>query len=344
MSRYYYNRRRSRSSSPRTKIVPGKPISVSTLARREKRLVNLISRLDQLSNDPAYLAEESLRISRIAQIEVASKELSASKYAFEKEASTEALVKISAIYAHAAKTFVDNRSWWQRFTDPIVDFKYSLPSTYGTRVEPRFSPIGGRYGNSYGCFRQSVETWRKVCLVEDHYLDVCKNYSEDISNKLDALASERSELAPRKICHKTPSQLAALRIELNSCRQLLADAMLDEDRLRNLYGVDDVTIGKAAAFDEQTRKLAEKLRPQLFSQLKHSEDCPYCGGTLGGTPNADHIVPVSLGGLSTASNLVFVCATCNNKKSNLTLREFCIMYSLDRDTIERVLATLGKRV
>jgi len=339
-----YRYRGSRGSSVRTKVVPGKPVSVATLARREKRLVTTIGRLEQLSEDPAYLAEESLRLSRIHQIDAEIEKLIAFKKTFEQKEAADALARISAIYAHVARSFVDSRSWWQKFTDPIPDFKYSLPSTKNRRIATNFSATGGSTGKSFGCFTQSMETWASVRQIERAYLDACDSNQAEISRRLEALSSERNELKPRKIWHKTPSDLPQLKAELSTCQELLAQAMLDEERLRSIYGVDDNTIGKAAAFDEKTRKLANKLRPQLLIQLERSNSCPYCGGELGKTPNADHIVPVSLGGLSTVSNMVFVCATCNNNKANLTLREYCLKYSLNRDHIESILTLLGKRV
>lgn len=58
--------------------------------------------------------------------------------------------------------------------------------------------------------------------------------------------------------------------------------------------------------------------------------------------HADHIYPVAKGGLSTTKNMVYVCAICNKKKSDLTLREFIIKEKLSRDRVERNLELLKK--
>ena len=70
--------------------------------------------------------------------------------------------------------------------------------------------------------------------------------------------------------------------------------------------------------------------------------CPYCSRGLGTQPHADHIYPVAKGGLSTIANMVLVCAECNNKKAEHTLRAFIQLYNLDREAVEARLAELGK--
>lgn len=95
----------------------------------------------------------------------------------------------------------------------------------------------------------------------------------------------------------------------------------------------------AAAHVGKTRNIAQAIR----KQLAQSEFCPYCYGPLGSNFQADHIYPVRLGGLSTADNMVLVCWSCNQRKSDLTLREFAEKFGLDRGQIERALSQLSKR-
>lgn len=88
------------------------------------------------------------------------------------------------------------------------------------------------------------------------------------------------------------------------------------------------------------------LATSLKSSIKRNEFCPYCGIKLNYNNkqdiHLDHIYPLSKGGMSTRKNLVYVCGSCNLKKSNLTLRGFIKKYSLDRDKIEMMLEELGK--
>ena len=93
-----------------------------------------------------------------------------------------------------------------------------------------------------------------------------------------------------------------------------------------------------AAFYGKTRVEGARLK----RQLRITENCPYCGGLLTKDCQADHIYPVSKGGLSTVENMVFVCLDCNQKKTNLTLSQFIKKYSFDRRAIEERLNVLEK--
>lgn len=95
---------------------------------------------------------------------------------------------------------------------------------------------------------------------------------------------------------------------------------------------------KAAAFDKSPRDLASQIRNKLNVQTH----CPYCGGELGAEMHADHIYPLSKGGLSVSSNMVFVCVACNMKKRDMTLNAFIKKLDLVREDVEKRLDQLGK--
>ena len=61
----------------------------------------------------------------------------------------------------------------------------------------------------------------------------------------------------------------------------------------------------------------KKLRDFVFS--KTNSRCVYCGAKA---EEIDHIVPKSSGGTNSTYNLVAACRACNEKKSNLSLKEF----------------------
>lgn len=94
----------------------------------------------------------------------------------------------------------------------------------------------------------------------------------------------------------------------------------------------------AARADGRTRELASMLRWQLPEQ----ETCPYCDRPLGRDRHADHIYPVSKGGLSVTSNMVWCCSECNMKKGDMTLARFTEEYGIDRVAVESRLRLLGK--
>lgn len=97
--------------------------------------------------------------------------------------------------------------------------------------------------------------------------------------------------------------------------------------------------GVISAYQNKSRNLASTIKAGLVNH----KVCPYCEKEIQGEAEADHIYPVSLGGLSTSENMVYVCKQCNRKKDQLTLREFINKYSLDRERIERNLNSLGKK-
>jgi len=117
----------------------------------------------------------------------------------------------------------------------------------------------------------------------------------------------------------------------------------EEKLIRERIAAEKKQLEKAAAYFDNTRAHAEAIKRQIRQQMVSFPSCPYCFRDLGNEPNADHIHPVSRGGLSTIENMVYICKDCNSKKYNLTLREFVLRCHLDRDRIENILDKMGKR-
>jgi hypothetical protein len=117
----------------------------------------------------------------------------------------------------------------------------------------------------------------------------------------------------------------------------------EQEALRLKYGADERTVAAAAAHFDATRDHAYRIKGGLLGQLDITKDCPYCGLPLGDSTHADHIYPVSRGGLSTIENMVLVCDQCNLSKGDRTLREFIRKNNLDAERIESTLERLGKR-
>jgi 5-methylcytosine-specific restriction endonuclease McrA len=101
---------------------------------------------------------------------------------------------------------------------------------------------------------------------------------------------------------------------------------------------------RAATTDKEKREQAQKFRSGLSSQLSKSGGCPYCGGSLQeGDAHLDHIWPVSEGGLSSQRNLVFVCSSCNIKKTNMSLRSFLRKSGYQDEAVYQRLELLKKK-
>jgi 5-methylcytosine-specific restriction endonuclease McrA len=96
----------------------------------------------------------------------------------------------------------------------------------------------------------------------------------------------------------------------------------------------------AAAWLEKQRELAESVK----RKLSRDHPCPYCDRELGVNPHADHIYPVSRGGLSVISNMVFVCQICNQKMGDMPIIDFAFAHSRDLQAIIITLRELGKKI
>lgn len=73
----------------------------------------------------------------------------------------------------------------------------------------------------------------------------------------------------------------------------------------------------------------QKLRSFIFS--RSNGKCVYCGAPA---QEIDHVVPRSSGGTDSTYNLVASCKACNEKKSNLSLKEFGKLVGKDFSKIE----------
>nr|DAX81628.1 MAG TPA: RRXRR protein [Bacteriophage sp.] len=71
------------------------------------------------------------------------------------------------------------------------------------------------------------------------------------------------------------------------------------------------------------------LRDFIFSKTNHK--CSYCGAPA---QEIDHIVPRAKGGTNSTHNLTPVCRSCNEKKSNLSLKEFGKLMNKDYSHLE----------
>jgi hypothetical protein len=83
-------------------------------------------------------------------------------------------------------------------------------------------------------------------------------------------------------------------------------------------------MGSAAQASRPNRESLSKRLGKIARQIKARDGnaCVYCGATAesSGSPlHLDHLTPRAAGGLDVASNLVLACASCNRRKSALSL-------------------------
>jgi len=138
------------------------------------------------------------------------------------------------------------------------------------------------------------------------------------------LSSIETEIASRK-SHEQQGKLRAIELRVEQ-----------RARERDLRA-------KAAQNAKDRRREARRVPAAFERQLAAFQLCPYCQGDLNfEDAHLDHIYPVSKGGLSTKANMVFVCASCNSNKRDMTLRRFVLSAGLDEDAIYASLDLLEK--
>lgn len=161
----------------------------------------------------------------------------------------------------------------------------------------------------------------------------------EVSRKIEWLEAKRRELESEQYEAKGKAfRLSHYLTSIDSKEVYLAklhDAVARKERKKNSI----IELRAAAAANSgEARKVGSIVRRALGEQTL----CPYCGGSLGTTPHADHIYPISKGGRSVPKNMVFTCSPCNGRKRDLTLSNFIRAFRLNRDEIERRLEQLGK--
>lgn len=135
-------------------------------------------------------------------------------------------------------------------------------------------------------------------------------------------------------------------LRLSALLQARSYVQSKEDSIQERETAAAKEVGKykayAAAYFDESRKLAMSVKNEMHDQEEIVTGCPYCGALLDDIPHADHIYPITKGGLSVKENMVFVCSKCNLRKSGMTLREFIEKTGLKRTFVETNLKKLGK--
>ena len=104
---------------------------------------------------------------------------------------------------------------------------------------------------------------------------------------------------------------------------------------------------KLKAFEDRGRQGSSKLKTKLMGNIffGREDTCPYCEHvTKKDNLVMDHIIPITDGGKTTFQNCVLVCESCNQKKSDMTLRAFCRKMGFDFNMIAEKLEMMGKKV
>ena len=103
---------------------------------------------------------------------------------------------------------------------------------------------------------------------------------------------------------------------------------------------------KIAAYDNRARTGSDTVRSDLLKSTRiNNWKCPYCNEKKSiKYSQADHIHPISKGGLTTIQNMILVCKLCNSLKKGSTLRVFCKKFQFNFDDVCERLEKQGKDI
>jgi hypothetical protein len=109
----------------------------------------------------------------------------------------------------------------------------------------------------------------------------------------------------------------------------------EEEKWEQEHGL---AYARAAALVGNSRERARRVNRKILL----TENCPYCGRSIGSNPHVDHIYPVKRGGLSSITNMVYVCNDCNLRKGGKGVLEFLIENGYPIEEVYKKLRDLGK--
>jgi hypothetical protein len=164
-----------------------------------------------------------------------------------------------------------------------------------------------------------AERQKSLTECENNYFKVHKKNIDLLNEILDVADKYENEI------HKLDSEIISIR--------KIASERTSKEKLNS-------KLAKAARSDGKIRSESSTFR----RNIKKTDFCPYCSKSIGAKPHLDHIYPVSKGGLNLDENLVYCCNPCNSKKSDKSLRQFCIENQLNFLEVTDRLASMGKHI
>ncbi len=81
---------------------------------------------------------------------------------------------------------------------------------------------------------------------------------------------------------------------------------------------------RAKAYNDLKKNAGGSYTNEDILNIRHrlQDLCSYCGTSLKGAGEIDHMLPISKGGSNSPSNLTLACRSCNRDKYNKTPAEF----------------------
>ena len=207
---------------------------------------------------------------------------------------------------------------------------------------------------------KQVLIWKEETKISNSLHDIYKQKSKKIPYKKFKIYKKEFEFVPESINLYVSENIRLTNLRDYAEKNIIyIDKYLEpinkaHEMIKKRYNLNEEKINKvkeeaskykaqAYAHQQKTRDLSEEIKKEIKNQENIFPVCPYCEQSLGLEPHADHIYPVTLGGLGTKENMVYVCSKCNQSKGPHTLREFIKKKDLNRDRVENNLSLLGKK-
>jgi 5-methylcytosine-specific restriction endonuclease McrA len=204
-------------------------------------------------------------------------------------------------------------------------------------------------------YENNISEYKAVETTNNRFIAITTNkiHINEYNKNLKYLEYDRNAFATWLSTLQSQETIAAIRliddVECESSRysvleqrnlKLLADAKEKKEAIEKFESKHGKAFAKAAASDNKTRNRAESMK----CVVKKTNECPYCGNSLGSNPHLDHIYPVSKGGLSIVENLIWCCSTCNSLKTDKGLIQFINERKLKLEQVVSLLHSLGKHI
>lgn len=178
--------------------------------------------------------------------------------------------------------------------------------------------------------------------LKQHIPDQYASKISEINDRLNKweVQRERLENAITSNIQARASQLEAYENNLKEIEHNLAKLPDLKKRARERERTATV-----AAYHGEARTGTATIRRDFMRAAPDDWTCPYCNSENDiSSCHADHIWPISRGGMTVPQNMVLICQNCNLTKADNTLRVFARNNDLDYDQICSRLEAMGKDV
>ena len=284
------------------------------------------------------------------------------------------LINLITDFLNKCKIYDEQLELWykgyHKYTGPILDEFRAKKEQKELKEKIDYWYSGGDYQGFSGwmksIFRDKQNTHDAISMhgmLSQQYDEQIKSYMKPfrdgykkqnpMPNKVKLVLQETKDGKKVDVEYFSGDRKAGLEIKLDRYKTYIKPIQEAKEIIKKKHEAQQNQIQRAKdetakhkahsyAYQEKTRELAEEVKREIKSQLNKFKVCPYCEGDLGDVPHADHIYPVSKGGLSTKENMVYICQSCNSSKSDKTLNVFIKSKGLDRDKVEGNLELLEK--